>query len=68
MEKIILYKGNKYYAAARSDRNSILGSNEDIERAKDLLDSRGWDTIVELTVTRVFTRERDLKEIEIDNL
>lgn len=67
--KELKYKGEKCYGVARSKEGGkqIICTNIDLETVKRSLDSN-FDILVEMTVTRVFTRERDLKEIEIENL
>lgn len=67
MKKIENYKGRKMYAIAQSERNYIIGIRDTIQEAVNELD-HNWPILVELTVTRVFTRERDLKEIEIEDI
>lgn len=58
-------KGLKIYGLMQSEGAIVIGSNKDIEITKRHLDSN-WPILVELTVTRVFTRERDLVEIETE--
>lgn len=64
VEKKHTYKGKKVYAIALEGRDAFIIC-DDLENAKRRLDS-SWTHIVECTVTRVFTRERDLKEIETE--
>lgn len=65
MNKIETFKGRKMFAVMGRPDGYAHYVNNDIESTKKGLDS---DTpyLVELTVTRVFTRERDLKEIETE--
>lgn len=60
------FKGRKLYAVARNERGSnLICGDTDIERVVRALD-KDYPILVECTVTRVFTRERELKEIEIE--
>lgn len=60
------HKGKKVYGVVGTS-GSVLTccDSENIDRAIDMLDSN-FPILVEMTVTRVFTRERQLKEIELD--
>jgi len=59
-------KGTKFYGVINGEGGSIINVNYDIERSKKDLD-KNWPFLVELTVTKVYTRETDLKEIEVDD-
>lgn len=57
------FKGTKFYAPASSNYFDSVVGYESIEKATDeLRNDRKF--VVELTVTRVFEREKELKEIE----
>lgn len=59
-------KGRKVYAISNSKKDSsIICCNISLDKAKCSLDSN-WNILVEMTVTRVFIREADLKEIETE--
>jgi len=58
-------KGTKCYGITSDGGSSILCTDKDLECVKSRLDSH-FKFLVELTVTRVFTRENDLKEIETE--
>lgn len=67
----LTHKGRKTYAITKTTNfgtlSPIICGNDDIKRVISSMDSK-WNVLVELTVTRVFTRERDLKEIEIEQI
>ncbi len=60
-------KGRKCYGVARKDgvSSTILGTYKTPQDAITTLDT-DWNQIVELTVTRVFERETELKEVETE--
>ena len=57
-------KGKKVYGVA-TERDSMHGHYATIEEATRRLDLN-WPYLVELTVTKVYTRERELREIETE--
>lgn len=59
------YKGTKFYGVISKEHGFIGWVEKDIEQTKKGLNLQ-MPTLVELTVTRVFTREKDLKEIETE--
>lgn len=60
------FKGKKFYGIIRDDKDAEPAViYKTIEGATRGLDNT-YVGIVELTVTRIFTRERDLKEIETE--
>lgn len=62
----IKFKDKKFYAVGRdTDSSKLCCLYDDIADTKRALDSR-FNVLVELTITRVFTRENEMKEIELD--
>lgn len=57
------HKGKKFYGVIHGKHGFISFVDEDIEQAKKGLNNDS-PTLVELTVTRAFVREKELKEIE----
>jgi hypothetical protein len=58
------FKGRKCYGIIRPDsKDEPICIGSDMEETKGKLDSI-YTILCELTITRVFTRERDIKEIE----
>ncbi len=55
------YKGKKYWGVVNEDGE--LCTYDKKEKAASQTD-KYWPYVVELTVTKVFTRETELKEIE----
>ena len=66
-DKTKKYKGKKFYGVIHKEYGNIAYESADIEHTKKGLDDN-YSVLVEMTVTRVFTRERDLKEIETEIL
>lgn len=64
LKKETKLKGRKVYSVV-SRRGTICLNFDSIDEAIRALDS-DFPIIVEKTITRVFTRENELKEIEID--
>ncbi len=63
MSKSKKFKNRKIYAVALPETGTIFTPKDTLERAIYDLDSR-WSVLLEFTVTRVYTRERELIEIE----
>jgi hypothetical protein len=62
----IKHKGRKLYGVSRNEKDAgVVCVHDNIGGAKRALDST-FTVLVEMTITRVFTREQDLKEIELD--
>jgi len=57
-------KNKKYYAVASEKYGDAYRVSNDINESKKGLNEE-FPLLVELTVTKVYTRETDLKEIEL---
>lgn len=57
------YKGKKFWGIMNSRGDFISSVNDDLNFTKDHME-KDDKVLVELTVTKVFTRETDIQEIE----
>ncbi len=59
-------RGKKVYGIMRPSDDGAICYDEDLEKTKRALDST-FSVLVEAEVTRLFTRERELVEIDFDS-